>query len=298
MAVFKNDRLRAQTLSSYDAILEQWGTAFESLEIPTAYGTTHCLVAGDPDKPPLLLFHGVGDNSAIMWALNMSTLARHFHCIAIDTLGGPGRSVPNDQFTRASFRLVPWLDELVDRLGLAKPHLAGVSNGAHLAYQYLLARPDRVGRVVCMEGGIVRQPLRSMLRTMLLMFPEMLMPTDRQLRKAIRKLSSPRSDIWDRQPLLEQHLLLLMRSHRRAAMLPHRPQLYDGAADRQVRDRLLFLVGDHPAVVGSDYTALLAREGYQHAVIAGAGHAINHEQPEQVHTATMRFLLGDAAAES
>lgn len=59
----------------------------QELDIATPYGTTHCITAGDKSLPPLLLFHGVGDNSAVMWLLNMKELARHFYCIAVETLG-------------------------------------------------------------------------------------------------------------------------------------------------------------------------------------------------------------------
>lgn len=291
--VFKNEKARAAVLSSYDELLRLWGTDFEPRDVATRYGTTHCLVAGQPSQPPLMLFHGVGDNSALMWALNMAELSRRFYCIAVDTLGGPGKSVPNRRFARPQFSAMDWIDDVADGFGLEKTCLAGVSNGAYLAYQYTAERPERVVRTVCLEGGMVAHPLRSVIRTMMLMFPEMLAPSDRNLRRIVRKLSSPASDVFDVHPALEAHLVLLMKSHDSRAMFPHRPQKYRRDQGVSVRDKLYFLLGDHRAVVGEQFLSLLVRDGYRYTVIPGAGHAINHEQPELVHREMFRFLLGE-----
>lgn len=291
--VFKNEKARAAVMSSYDGLLRLWDTDLETRCIATRYGSTHCLIAGQASNPPLLLFHGVGDNSAVMWALNMQALSRRFYCIAVDTLGGPGKSVPNDRFTRTEFSPMDWIGEVADGLGLAKMYLAGVSNGAYLAYQYTAERPERVARTVCMEGGMVTNPLLTVIRTMMLMFPEMLAPTDRNLRRVVRKLSAPGTDVFDVHPELEAHLVLLMKSHNQRAMFPHRPQKYRREQGAAVRDKLYFLLGDYPVVLGIGFRSLLEREGFRYAIIPGAGHAINQEQPELVHREIFRFLLGD-----
>ncbi len=290
--VFKNEKARAAVMSSYDELLRLWGTDFETRDIATRYGATHCLIAGQPGNPPLLLFHGVGDNSALMWALNMEVLSQRFYCIAVDTLGGPGKSIPNERFARPHFSPMDWIDEVADDFGLAKMYLAGVSNGAYLAYQYTAERPERVLRTVCMEGGMVTNPLRSVIRTMMLMFPEMLVPTDRNLRRIFRKLSAPGSHTFDVHPELEAHLVLLTKSHNQRSMSPHRPQKYQREQGVAVRDKLYFLLGEHHVVVGEDFLSLLKQDGYRYAIIPGAGHAINHEQPELVHREMFRFLLG------
>jgi len=64
VSVFKNEKARAAVMSSYDDLLQLWGTGFETRDIVTRFGATHCLIAGQASNPPLLLFHGVGDNSA------------------------------------------------------------------------------------------------------------------------------------------------------------------------------------------------------------------------------------------
>lgn len=73
--VFKSDQARHRVLASYEEIIDSWGVEVEQRSVATRYGTTHCLIAESPQHPPLILFHGVGDNSAVMWALNMKELA-------------------------------------------------------------------------------------------------------------------------------------------------------------------------------------------------------------------------------
>ena len=291
--VFKSAQAREKVISSYDELLKLWDTDFEARNIATRYGTTHCLTAGNASNPPLMLFHGVGDNSALMWALNMKALSSRFYCIAVDTLGGPGKSVPNERFTKKFFNQTDWIDELADRFGLETMYAAGVSNGAHMAYHYTVARPERVIRTICLEGGMVKYPLKAMLGTMMMMFPEMLVPTDGNLRKIIRKLSAPSSAVFDVHPQLEDHLVLLMKSHNQRAMFPHQPHKYYKEQGAAARDKLYFLAGDHHSVVKKELVALLETDGFRYGIVHGAGHAINHEQPDRVHREIFQFLLGD-----
>lgn len=100
---FKNAKAQERVWHSYEQMVEQWPIQLEEIDVSTTYGLTHCILAGQKSNPPLLLFHGVGDNSAVMWILNIEKLSKHFYCIAIDTLGGPGDSDSNgSQFTESS----------------------------------------------------------------------------------------------------------------------------------------------------------------------------------------------------
>jgi len=56
---------RQLILDSYDQLLQAWGVDVAECDIHTSYGQTHIITAGDPQHPPLMLFHGTADNSAI-----------------------------------------------------------------------------------------------------------------------------------------------------------------------------------------------------------------------------------------
>ena len=95
MKIYKNNKGKELVIKSYNELLKLWNIKYEEVNLKTKYGITHCIISGDNNKPPLLMFHGVGDNSAVMWIKNIEDLSQHFHCIAVDTIGGPGKSVPN-----------------------------------------------------------------------------------------------------------------------------------------------------------------------------------------------------------
>ncbi|MEK3834406.1 alpha/beta fold hydrolase [Paenibacillus sp. FSL R7-0128] len=296
--VFKSESGKEQVLRSYNELLDAWGTEFQELDVETPYGTTHCITAGEPESPPLLLLHGVGDNSAVMWLLNMKELSRHFRCIAVDTLGGPGKSVPGELFHKRTFDQVDWINKVADGLKLDQFCVAGVSNGAYMAFNYMVNGPGIALKAVCMEGGIIISPIKSMIHTLMMMFPEILVPTRSNLLKAARKLSSPASGLFDKHPEVGEHLVLLMQNHNQQAMFAHKLQPYEQEKAVTFRDQLYFLLGDYKLKQKRELTGTLDAGGFRYTVIPDAGHGVNHEQPVRVNRELVAFLKGRKGSES
>ena len=93
MKVYKSKEEQKKILQSYDKLLLQQGCDKSEYDIETIYGSTHVIECGDKNLPTLVLFHGVGDDSALMWIYNAAFLSKHFHIFAIDTIGGPGKTL-------------------------------------------------------------------------------------------------------------------------------------------------------------------------------------------------------------
>ncbi len=139
--VYKSEKARENILKTYDQLLARWGCEAAESDVPTPYGDTHVVCFGPKNAPALVLLHGVGDDTALMWLLNAKALAQHFCCYALDTLGGPGKSRPNAAYAKG-FDDCVWLDAVFDGLGLGEGlYIAGVSNGAYLAQLYAAQRP-------------------------------------------------------------------------------------------------------------------------------------------------------------
>lgn len=289
--IFKSEQGKAEVIDSYNSILEMWSTHFEEIDVGTSYGVTHCIISGSKMHPPLLLMHGVGDNSAVMWALNIRELSKHFYCIAIDTIGGPGKSIPNENFTKKLFNQVDWINQIIDHFNLEIVSIAGVSNGAYMAYNYATKEIGRVHKVVCMEGGMITKPVKTMIQTILLIFPEILIPTDKNLMKILRKLSSPNSELFEVYPAITGHLILLMKYHNQQAMFVHKLEKYNKAEDMSIQKKLYFLISEHHINLKKDLMSVLIEDKFLYKVIANAGHGINHEQPDIVNKEITRFLL-------
>ncbi len=289
--VFKNQKSMENVLKSYDELLKMWGVEYVEKDVQTSFGKTHCIITGKAENPPLVLFHGVGDNSAVMWAPNIKELSDNFFCIAVDTLGGPGKSIPNEKFEKKHFNQQLWINEIADYFQLKIFNIAGVSNGAVIVFNYITKESNRINKAVCIEGGIVSSPIKSLFSTLGMMFPEVLLPTKNNMLKVLAKLCSPESRFIERYPEISQHLILLMKSHNRKAMFVHTLEKYDRDKSINVKDKLYFLIGGHMVEKRKEVIKILNDGEYKYMIVQKAGHALNHEQPEITNNEIINFLL-------
>lgn len=289
MNVFKSDKHKELILKRYDEFLSRWGVPYTEIDILGQWGTTHCIETGNRNNPPLFLFHGVGDNSAVMWVLNIKELSKHFFCVTLDTLGGPGKSVPNDSYEKG-FSQEDWITSIVDHYSFSKVSIAGVSNGAYMAYNYFVHHSERVNRIVCIEGGFIVNPIKSMIRTIGLLFPEILFPVKKNMMKVFRKLTSPDSQCFKEHPEIIDYVIDLMKFHNQKAMFAHKLNKFTSHEADSVKKNMLFLYGDFNRDKRTDYFRLLDNELMSYSIIPNAGHALNMERADLVNHAIIKFL--------
>ncbi|MFE0556987.1 alpha/beta fold hydrolase [Paenibacillus sp. NPDC058910] len=286
---FKSDNGQKLIYESYDRLLAGWAVPYESHNISTSYGITHVITAGSPDLPPLLLLHGTGDNVAMMWIYNVAELSRNFRIIAVDNIGGSGKSEPNDRYAR-DFKQAEWLDEILEAMNVDTVYIAGVSYGAYLAYHYAIVRPDRVNKIVCLAGGISGSQFEVMSKMMRAFLPEALFPSERNVRKLLRKLCGTHADAFENNPELMQHWYYLLKYFNNRSMMKHTITIYSAADVQAIRDKSLFVMGEQDLL--SYYPKAVARlkaNGMRYRIVKDAGHAINHEVPELVHEEIIGF---------
>jgi pimeloyl-ACP methyl ester carboxylesterase len=155
-------------LAAYDAVLARWPAGTTTSERVTAHGTTHVISYGPEDAPPVLLLPG-GGATATGWYATAAALGRTHRVHAVDLIGEPGRSVPDDgNPLRTADDLATWLTSLLDALDLRSARLVGHSYGAWIALRYALTAPARVDRLVlldptnCFTGFSPRYLLRAL----------------------------------------------------------------------------------------------------------------------------------------
>ena len=105
---------------------------------------------GDPSAPPLVLVHG-GRDQKRSWDWMATALADCFHVHAHD-LRGHGQS---DQVTDGDYGVMDHvfdLASLVDQIGAETITLIGHSLGGNIAVRYAGLFPERVNRLVAIEG--------------------------------------------------------------------------------------------------------------------------------------------------
>ena len=148
---FKTPEGEARFLAAYDAVLKRWPVPFEELDIPTRFGVTHVVAAGPKNAPALVLLHGYTATS-VMWAPNIADFSRDYRVYAIDVLGQPSKSMPDEPIGEAA-DYVAWLTATLDGLNLGRVSLVGMSFGGWVALKYAVAAPERIQRLVLLSPG-------------------------------------------------------------------------------------------------------------------------------------------------
>lgn len=292
MKVYKSEKAKINIYNTYDRLLTMWEVAVTEKDVPTIYGTTHVIQCGMEDNPPLVLFHGVGDDSALMWIINAKELSKHFRIYAVDTLGGPGKSCPNEKYTK-DFDEIKWLDEVFDGLGLEGAYVAGVSNGAYMTQHYCIMRPKRVIKAICMSGAIsVKEDGSPLKRMMKVFLPEALFPTKKNVVKLIKKLTGDNYSVFTENPAIMEHYTYLLKGFNNMAMAYHKLEYFDKAQLNSIKDKVLFLLGESDPMRDMDSVRTRLDEyNMNYRFFKGAGHGINHEISEDINKIIIEYFI-------
>src|SRR4029079_1851447 len=124
-SAFKTSDGEAKFLAAYDREMKRWPVPYEELDVRGRFGTTRVVVCGSPSAPPLVLLHGYMATSAMWWP-NIAAFSRDYRLYAIDVMGQPSKSRP-DQPVRNVADFVSWLTATLDALHLDRVFLAGMS---------------------------------------------------------------------------------------------------------------------------------------------------------------------------
>jgi 3-oxoadipate enol-lactonase / 4-carboxymuconolactone decarboxylase len=105
----------------------------------------HHVIDGAEDAPAVVLFPSLG-STLELWKPQVAPLAEHFRVIRVDPRGHGGSPVPRGPYT---------IDDiggdvvaLLDRLGIERAHVVGVSLGGMVALWMAINHPGRVARIV------------------------------------------------------------------------------------------------------------------------------------------------------
>ncbi len=154
---FKSPQGEAAYMAAYETSLKLWSVPYEAMDVPSRFGCTHLIVSGPQDAPPLVLLHGFFATST-MWVHNIADLSRDYRVYALDVMGQPGKSIP-DQPIGSREDFVAWLAAVLDALQIDQATLAGMSYGGWLSLNFALAAPQRVKKLVLLSPAAGLLPL-------------------------------------------------------------------------------------------------------------------------------------------
>jgi len=289
MKIHKSPNAAKRILDTYDELLKAWDVPFEEMNIDTSYGSTHIIACGDTSNPPLVLFHGVGDTSALMWVYNAKALSEKFRLYAIDTIGGPGKSIPNGNYG-VSFDCVKWLDEVLIALDLEKIYVAGVSMGGYIAQLYTLNRHNKVIKALCMASTVMADDSNTNFAMLRVFLPEALFPTKKNVIKLMKKLTGKNIEMLIDNALILEHYLYLLQGFNNMAMRFHKIKKFNTDEINKMRDKLYFLVGESDPFALYGGKEALIKHKMNVRFYPDVGHGINHEIPDMINNEIIDYF--------
>jgi pimeloyl-ACP methyl ester carboxylesterase len=109
---------------------------------------------GDPDGQPLVLIHGWGDHSAVVWQRIIPSLDQKHRIIALDNRNSGHSELVRERFDVS--RLADEVAQVMDALGVDSAVVAGYSLGGMVAQELAHRHPHMVVKLIL--GGTAAQP--------------------------------------------------------------------------------------------------------------------------------------------
>ena len=137
------------SVSDVPSLPEGFADTFSSRFVDIGELRLHAVIGGE--GPPLLLIHG-WPQSWYAWRMLMPTLAHDFEVIAVDQRGIGLSDKPADGYDTAT--LANDLAALMDTLGHERFAVYGTDTGMPIAYALAADHPEQVGRLVVSEAPL------------------------------------------------------------------------------------------------------------------------------------------------
>ena len=284
-SAFKTPQGEAKFLAAYEREMKAWPVPYEEMDVHSRFGTTHVIACGPPSAPPLVLLHGYMA-TLTMWSPNIAAFSREYRVYAIDVMGQPSRSRPDEPIANVA-DFASWLTATLDALHLDRVYLAGMSFGGWLALNYAVAAPQRLRKLVLLSpGGLLPMVRQFTVRGMLMVW----LPTRRTVNSFFRWLGFTNRAYAN---LLETVYLGLKHFRMPIETARIMPAVIADEALRTMRVPTLLLIGDHEVI--SDAACALDRARrlipeFEGALVPDCRHDMCATQHDIVDARVLEFL--------
>ncbi len=260
--------------------------------------------------PPLLLIHGIGDNSTT-WLPVMAELARNHLVIAPDLLGHGQSDKPRADYSVAAY--ANGMRDLLGTLDVDRVSLVGHSLGGGVAMQFAYQFPEKAERLVLVGTGGVGRGVNPVLRAVSLPGADLALNALRlpgarlQTRLVVKALEVLDTGLGRDAPDLLRLVDALPDATARSAFIRTLRAVVDWRGqvvtmlDRCYLARgmpTLLMWGSHDRVVpvSHAYRAHAAMPGSVLEIFDGAGHFPFHAEPDRFVRVLEHFLASTEPA--
>jgi 4,5:9,10-diseco-3-hydroxy-5,9,17-trioxoandrosta-1(10),2-diene-4-oate hydrolase len=269
------------------------------------------------EGPPIVLVHGLGSSAGLEFRFNLEPLAQRHRVIAPDLPGFGQSDKPQIPYTMPFF--VETLGTFLERVGVARAAVLGISFGGRVALGHALRQAERVEKLILVDSLGLGTPRRVMAYRLLLMrgIGELMMTSTAT---ALRRLSPATvRRFWGwylNRPQSVEHILsdIRIQDHGRMMNAPGyqaaylatlrslaaRSSLRDGVAlDRELRELsmpVLLVWGRHDHLFPPSHAQVAAAvlPNARVEIFEEAGHTPQMEEPERFNRLVLDFLAEGA----
>ncbi|MDD5560030.1 alpha/beta hydrolase [Candidatus Methylomirabilis sp.] len=276
-----------------------WNPALELRLAGIDGGMIFYAVTGE--GPPVLLLHGFG-GEIWMWERQVAALSKRYRLYIPDLLGYGYSDRPKIDYTPSFF--IEMIKQFMDQLGVSGASLIGNSMGAGIAWAFALAHPERVDKLVLIDGippqvvpAVRNRLLRwflAMRHIPLLTYLVVALRTRRMVRVALTQAVYHDRLITD--AVVERqyrigHIAGTARAIASTVRYADEVARYAGALET-LRKPTLIIWGEQdelfPVAVGEQLHASIRDS--ELVVIEGSGHMPMWEKPDETNQAILEFL--------
>jgi pimeloyl-ACP methyl ester carboxylesterase len=237
----------------------------------------------NPDKfgnyeKSLIFIHGSGSDHT-GWVQQYSQLHKQFNIVAVD-LPGHGASTGSGENTVENYCL--WIKKILDNLKPPKPILIGHSLGAAITLRFALNYPQDIVGIVPVGGGI-KMPVNPDLLAGLKTNPALAIELISKF--SLAKENRPKLFEPLKNSLAKANLDVLYGDLSACAKLDLREDI------NKINLPTLVICGEQDKMTPADLSRQIASAitGAQLRLIAGAGHMVMLEKPEDFNAAISKF---------
>jgi len=284
--LFKSPEGEARVLAAYDAAMKLWPIPYEQRDLPTRFGSTHVIVSGPADAPPLVLLHCALMTSSI-WSPIIANLSRDYRTYAVDVIGDIGRTAPTNP-PETYPDLAQWLLETYRELGIERARLLGWSFGGFVATNFAVHEPQRVEKLALLA------PFATFVKPgpgFLLGLVPLVVATRATARLFERAMCFKGSFEYS-----EHSDLLYQRFKNGRPVFKVRPRVFTDEELRGLTMPTLLLVGDHELLYNPRAAVERAAQVLPHGhaeIIRNCNHAVVSDQTAWVSARVLEFLQGE-----
>jgi pimeloyl-ACP methyl ester carboxylesterase len=260
--------------------------------------------------PPVLLIHGIGDNSTT-WLPVMSALARSHLVIAPDLLGHGQSDKPRADYSVAAY--ANGMRDLLGTLGIDSVSLVGHSLGGGVAMQFAYQFPEKTERLALVSTGGVGRGVNPVLRAVSMPGADMALAVLRlpgarlQTAMVVKILAKLDTGLGRDAPDLLRLVDALPDATARSAFIRTLRAVVDWRGQvvtmldrcylaRGMPTLLVWGSRDRVLPVGHAYRAHAAMPGSRLEIFAGAGHFPFHAEPQRFVDILEDFLTSSQPA--